>query len=282
MRRSYCVRNKVFIIIAFILLITSSLSSCMAEDKKEAKRNLFDALENNDRQAVSDILDEYPKLVNEDYYTFITPIDAPNSSPLLTAIVYGDLDMVSLLVEKGADVNDSTVKIYPLHKALHLGKYDIAWYLIEHGADLSAMSGSWEESVAFCILSQKIHSDDGEKEQDQFELLKYVLENGAPLDPPIGCQEGIKTLLGLAAYQNNSLVVQYLLDEKIYDIDEIVNPKYTQKTALIIAVEQQSYNACQILLDYGANKSIKDTYDKTAVDYAEELNDERLIAMLNK
>ena len=41
----------------------------MAEDKKEAKRNLFDALENNDRQAVSDILDEYPKLVNEDYYT---------------------------------------------------------------------------------------------------------------------------------------------------------------------------------------------------------------------
>ena len=70
--------------------------------------------------------------------------------------------------------------------------------------------------------------------------------------------------------------------EKIYDIDEIVNPKYTQKTALIIAVEQQSYNACQILLDYGADKSIKDTYDKTAVDYAEELNDERLIAMLNK
>lgn len=69
MRRSYCVRNKVFIMIALILLITSSLSSCMAEDKKEAKRNLFDALENNDRQAVSDILDEYPKLVNEDYYT---------------------------------------------------------------------------------------------------------------------------------------------------------------------------------------------------------------------
>ena len=203
--------------------------------RQEAKKSLYDAIENGDQQTVIEVLDRFPKLLNEGYYVIFVPIDAPNSFPLYEAVKSGNLDMVRLLVEKGANINDCALYCaYPLHKALVWGDYDIAWYLINNGANLSLKSGNWEESVPFCILAQKIEPNDTEKEQTQFELLKYVLEQGVSLEPPVGSYEGIKTLLGLAAYQNNALVIKYLLDEQLYNIDEIVNPEFTKKTALII------------------------------------------------
>ena len=107
------------------------------------------------------------------------------------------------------------------------------------------------------------------------------MQKGAPITPPIGSYDGIKTLLGLAAYQNNALVIEYLLDSSVYDIDSIANPTNTQKTALIIAVEQQSYRACETLLNNRANKGIKDADGHTAMYYAKQLNDKRLINMLS-
>mgnify|MGYP003305469880 CR=1 FL=1 len=122
--------------------------------RQEAKKSLYDAIRNGNQQTVVDVLDRFPKLLNEGYYVIFVPIDAPNSFPLYEAVKSGNLDMVRLLVEKGADINDCALYCgYPLHKALIWGDYDIAWYLINNGANLSLKSGSWEQSVPFCILA---------------------------------------------------------------------------------------------------------------------------------
>lgn len=276
--------SRILLTVAFgIIGIICALAIVLAikmPARKAAKQDLFNALKNNDPRVVTKILDQYPDLVNEDYYAILVPIDASNSSPLIHAIKYGDLEMVNLLVEKGANVNKSTARSYPLHQALFLGKYDVAWYLINNGANVLAKSGKWKESVPFCILSQRITQDNADWEQAQYELMKYVLEHGAPLDPPSGSLEGIKTLLGLAVYQNNKLIAKYLLDKQICNVNEIVNPEYTKKTALIIATEKQSYELCQLLLNYGADITATDIDGNAAIDYAKALDNEQLLALL--
>ena len=264
------------------LFIFASLLAVNLYVSKEAKAELFDAIKCNDQQTVIEILDKYPKLVNKfRYHVLFTPIDAPNSSPLITAIKCENLEMVKLLVERGADVNMRVYSSRPLHEAILMKEVDIVWYLIENGADISKKGGIFEETVLSCTLSRKVTSDDTEWKQDQFELFKYFIENGAPLDPPDGPYERIESLLALAAYMNNDLIVKYLLDHEVYDIDAIANPKSTQKTALMFAVQQKSYESCKILLEYGADKSIVDIDGKTAMDYALEMNDEQLISMLS-
>ena len=259
------------------LALAVSLAPLLSRERKAAKKELYPAIRNEDIQTVSEIIDRYPALANEPYYTHIFYFlwEGNQTNPLDEAIWVGNLDMVKLLMEKGAKGSRDS-----LIDALNYREFEIAWLLIGKGADLGVRSGRCEETVPFSILGSKI--DSPEEEQAEFELVKYVIEQGTSLKPPDCSRDGIKTLLGLAAYYNNSLVVKYLLDEQIYDIDEIANPKTDQRTALMIAVTQRSYDACQVLLDHGADKTITDIDGKTAIDYALELKDERLIAMLSE
>ena len=98
--------------------------------------------------------------------------------------------------------------------------------------------------------------------------------------PPVGRPKGINTLLGVAASQNQGPIVQYLLEQKLYGVDDRVTDD--SKTALICAVEERAYDACEALLKCNADKTLQDAHGKTAMDYALELNDEKLISMLNE
>lgn len=254
--------------------------------RKNAKKDLFDAIKNNEIHIVSEILDQYPALVDEEYFALLAPVDASNSTPLSEAIHQGHFKIVKLLVEDyQADVNKwagSVVEYPPIIDALFAGNYEIAWYLIEHGADISVRVDDWMATVPFAILEWRVKPGEEERELAQLGLLQYVIEQGVDLSAPSSSYAGIKTLLGIAAYQNNAAVVEYLLDEQLYDIDEIINEADKKQTALIVAVKEQSYHACEVLLARGADTTIKDIDGKTAIDYAKELNDERLIAILGE
>ena len=276
-------RNGIKLLVIFLVIIVCCLVILLIRDRWETKQVLFQAIEENNQSKAVECLDKYPSLVNETQQIFWL-VDVAGDTPLTAACQAKDFEMIKILVECGANVNKPTAAVgaYPLHIALEQKEFDIAWYLIENGANLSKKSGSWEESVLVCILSRRVDLNDTEFEQAQFELFKYAIENGASLDPPRGSTEGIKSLFGLAAYKNNAMIVQYLLDNQLCGINDIVNPKNTKKTALILAVQQNSYTSCQVLLRYGADKSIKDIDGKSALDYALELQDEKLVDMLSQ
>lgn len=67
----------------------------------------------------------------------VNPASLSDPSPLVEAVRDGDLDCVKLLVAAGADVN--TQGEAPLRTAADGSNPDIAQYLIEHGANVSAV-----------------------------------------------------------------------------------------------------------------------------------------------
>lgn len=77
---------------------------------------------------------------------------------------------------------------------------------------------------------------------------------------------------------NNRIeIVKFLLDEEYC----AVNDTSVGITALMFAARDSTPEMVQLLLDYGADKSIKSTDGKTAYDYAVQSNREDIIAILN-
>lgn len=65
------------------------------------------------------------------------------ASPLHEAAFAGDVELVKLLVENGADVDDRDVQgVTPLILAIQAGHSDIARVLIANGADVNARPAS--------------------------------------------------------------------------------------------------------------------------------------------
>ena len=274
-------RPVIFVGIIFIIifiLVGGIIASCMFfTNYTSAKKELFIAIKENDIAAVSEIIEKYPSLVNCERNLIGI---FGNSTPLITAIARGHDDIAKLLIENNANVNKLCYSS-PIIEAVARGNYDMAWYLIEKGADVTVVdSTSQKRTFIFSLVSWRIKEGDEEREKEQFELFKYALEQGATIEPSRARYLGISNVLGLAACYNNRLIVEYVLDQNMYDIDGRVTE--TDKTPLICATQQQSYNTCEVLIQRGADLSLKDSYGKTAHDYAVELNDERLINILSE
>jgi hypothetical protein len=65
------------------------------------------------------------------------------ASALHYAVMKGEMPLVGLLIQRGADVNSRTKSgTTPLHTAVLYGRYEVAEYLIGKGADVNAKSAS--------------------------------------------------------------------------------------------------------------------------------------------
>jgi uncharacterized protein len=105
----------------------------------------------------------------------------------LTALVFaareGDLDSARLLVEAGADVNQTTEYGWtPLLTATNNRHYRVAEYLIEHGADVNrANKGKWTP-LYLATDNRNIEGGDfpvTKPDLDHLEYIKFLLDHGA-------------------------------------------------------------------------------------------------------
>ena len=239
-----------------------------------SKKLLFSAVGNHQLKTAEVIVTVFPSLVDEYEVNnrFLAGLrDWSSNTPLLEACENRDVDMIRLLVEKGADVNkgSNVVEAYPFTTVLSMGFLwdgeDVVWLLIDNGADLAV--DSRDGTVPQAMFSLKVNDDDVEKQERTLALLTYLDEQGIPLKSSSEWRSyGINKLLGYAARCNQVLSCKYLLDNGYYEVDEIVD-RYG-RTSLIIAAKEGSHGACKLLLEYGADKSIKDNEGKTAYDYA--------------
>ena len=59
-------------------------------------------------------------------------------TPLHLAATGGHIEIVRLLLEKGADINARDIKGTPLHWAASRGHLEVVRWLVENGADINA------------------------------------------------------------------------------------------------------------------------------------------------
>ena len=148
-------------------------------------------------------------LIEPEVITFFGNLSSTTYSytPLSVACWTGNLDLVKLLIEAGADVNYDQASPY-MFFPIQLANKNIAEYLLSKGADINATSVCGNSPVEDAISS-------GDKE-----LALFLLDNGA--DPTIesndGWHEGWDSIQQ-AIWQKNETVLDKI-SEKGFDLSD--------------------------------------------------------------
>lgn len=148
--------------IIFSLVILAVLTGCTSNN-----RELLNAIRSKNVSKVEKIL----KSKNIE----LEPAEEPNmvNKPLAYAAAYGNLEIVKMIVEKGADLNGRVAYgDVPLIKAAENGNIDIIRYLLEKGADVN-MPNSFGITpfIGFCL--------DKDKDMD---IVKLAYEKGGEIN----------------------------------------------------------------------------------------------------
>ena len=171
-------------------------------------------------------------------------------SLLKYAAANGHLDIVKLLLAKGADLSlpsNAAVLLGPVES----GRFDIVKCLVEAGAIVrKPKDASWDDPMVAAAI------------YDHREILDYLLKHGG--DPDGTSAITAETALQVAAAKGDTATMQLLLAAGA-DID---HRDFNGMSALMHACQHGQRAAVALLLSRGANASFKDGYDRSAGDLA--------------
>lgn len=122
-------------------------------------------------------------------------------SALGFAAFFGQLEAVKILIANHADVNQPSAndfKVTPLHSACAISNYDIAKYLLEHGANVNA-----KQQSGVTPLHSAAHNG-------QLEIISLLVNFGADINAKM---ENGKTPLQMAKEDGHDKIVAYLSEQ---------------------------------------------------------------------
>lgn len=212
-----------------------------------------------------------------------------NTTPLHGAAEKGPLELVKLLVSKGAKVNAVDKEFsMPLAKAVQADNLEIAKFLLEHGADKTINHSDTEfQTAIFKARSAKMAqllianganvSDRDKKGQSvllhavanhlDFDLLKVLLQNGADINAQD--KSGTTALLWAAQHpyeRDDKNCVQFLLENGAN-----ANVANNQgETPLLVA---EKLEELQVLLAHGADVNAQNEDGQTALIHIAQIYD---------
>lgn len=257
----------VVIMLVLILVICCAVVAYLNSNYRYSKL-LVKAIAAENKADMLEIIEKKPGCVNT--YPTLAPIwwqdlmDQSIQYPLGEACYMGNIEIVEILVKNGADVNLGA-KLTPL-SLIYFYKpqnwYDISFYLLENGASLNYEGHNSATNVLTYIVMSRpgIMSAENGKENSAEVLLAfhYALEN---------CDQSKINFMRVLQHSttfDRIEIVTFLLDGGYCD----VNDTSVGMTALMFAARDSTLEMVQLLLDYGADKNIKDSDGKTAYDYA--------------
>jgi ankyrin repeat protein len=170
-------------------------------------------------------------------------VDERRRRPLEIAIAKQSMEVMQLLLDRGADVNLPFVTDSyenpktPLHAAVKAGRLDLVQLLLRAGARLNDPDArQWKSPLAFAA------------ETGLLNLVKLLLDAGAEVDGPLGSGR-TRTALQVAADDGNFGVAQLLLS---YGADVNLPGEKHRGSALECAARSGNVDLTQLLLFYGA------------------------------
>lgn len=216
---------------------------------QEINKKFYDAVYNNK-------LDEVIKALKEGA-NVNTEING--RTPLLILCGYGGyIDIAKVLIEHGADVNyRKPGQETPLTYACMYGHLEIVELLLNAGADVNKQGGYNRTPLMYAAA----YAD-----QPKFKkMLKLLLEKGA--DPNLKTEADDNALMEILWKEKvDPEAVQLLIDHGL-DI-EFMSRKYYHVTALMRAANLGHFEAVKVLIEKGANISIRSKGNETALSNA--------------
>ena len=271
-----CLLLLMIVIVALIAILNSN---------QYYSKKLTEAIIEKDLVAAQQIINEKPDCVNAfptmlpRWFYVMMDTYCP-TYPLNTACAIGDIDVIKLLIENGADVNCNDGET-PLSLTYCLKPYN--WYaisllLIESGASLNYITQS-----------------SGEKNAILYDIVQVRRGSTLPGYVPENKEEVIKAFHYAIENCDHSnidwmrVMMHSVCGDRIEIVDFLLNMSYCNvndtslvMTPLMYAARDSTPEMVQLLLEYGADKSIKSSDGKTAYDYAVQSNNEEIIAILTQ
>ena len=139
---------------------------------------------------------------------FLSGILSPMSQDLFKTIRQGDLDQVKKLIEKHPEsLKIRQRSIYPLHFAVRLGKIDIVELLISKGADVNIFNKKISEFAPreFTPVTEAIRIN-------HIEMIKMFVKHGADVHKTTSLGE---SYLHFAAFLNRREIARYFIDSGV-------------------------------------------------------------------
>ena len=275
-------KRRILIIIVTILILVGGILAAFFTSDYYYSKKLVTAIKEENIIAVQQIVEKKPTCINT--YPSITSKwwhSAMNwrvCYPLNEACDTGNIELIALLIENGADVNcnDGLTPLSVTYSSKIDNWYEISQLLLQNGASLdytTEYSGG-ESSVLQDIVNVRSGAAlPGYKPESKEEVIKafnYALEK---------CDHNNVNwarVLQHSVTNDRIEIVKLLLDEGYCN----VNDSSVGKTALMFAASNSTIEMVQLLLDYGADKSIKSFDGKTAYDYAVKFNNKDIMAIL--
>lgn len=158
--------------------------------KFKRRLSFFEAISMGDLDLVIKALDRNP--ARKDTFS------PDGFTPLGLSAYFGHLDIVALLLDRGADPNipaKNEYQVTPLHSACSIREYAISKLLIEHGADVNA-----RQMRGVTALHSAAHIGD-------FAIVELLLENGADANAKMDTGQ---TPLMMAKEKGNRKVVSLI------------------------------------------------------------------------
>lgn len=183
------------------------------------------------------------------------------------AVLANDLNGIKNYLRKGASVNyhEPEKGWTPLLFAVEGGETEIARFLLDNGADPNEVS-----------VENKVSPLQRAASNGFLEIADMLLKKGADLDhqdSKLGA-----TPLMLAAVNGHADVLALLLKQQaLIDVRG-----HRGESALFLAVSGEHTEVVKMLLAAGANKERPDIYGKTCLQKATELNNNKIINLLNQ
>ncbi|KAJ3567559.1 hypothetical protein NPX13_g6723 [Xylaria arbuscula] len=221
----------------------------------------------------------------------------PKRTPIHTAVMYGQLNAMKLLLELESEITERTTDVEALLRlAVHCRHPAIIDYLLENRP--SPAKFNWDEGLAFVgavarnevdslqVLLRHVHVEDNRGllgdwiseavRQGSVEAIK-LLEQYLPLQDLVTDFQRF-TLLHAAVMNDSSAVVQFLIACG-YDIEARSDHGLTP---LLLSIDRRSRASAQVLIERGANLRAKDDNELGSLHLAIRNGDEKVARLLIK
>ena len=195
---------------------------------KHGHTALTEAVDSGEKEVITYLLDKGAKV----------EMDNTHPSPLMEAIENGNIPLMKLLIENGADINKTNENGFtPLMEAVDEGEFGVVKFLVEElGVDVNAQA-----KEGWTALFEAL--DEGEEQ-----IFSYLLEHGAQMTT---LKNGT-SLLHEAVDEGQLAMVKQLISMGA-DVNQVAHDHWTP---LMEAIDEQHPQMISVLIASGAEVNV--------------------------